>query len=248
MRKQLLAMASTAALGLALSASVPAGAIQIAPVGNAPDASVIQVQDKGRGNSGGFSGGRSGGPSGGPGISGRSAGPSGGPGISGRGNFSAPNARGNFEARGQTQSMPRGNFEARGKTQGPNPQLQSRDLSRGNFEPRGEVNRKDFNKKDFGDKKDISRGDFDRPRGDVSRGDWNKNGDKKDFSRWKGNKPHLTHRGWDRHHKHRFFGAFLIGVPFGYYTIASNPCYDWIYGPQGWGYYWNYDRCPAVLL
>jgi hypothetical protein len=237
MKKQLLAMASTAALGLALSASVPASAIQVAPSGNAPDASVIQVQDKGRGNFGGFSGGRSGGPSGGPGISGRSAAPSGGPAISGRGNFSAPSARGNFEARGQTQ--------------GPKPQLQTRDLPRGNFEPRGEVSRKDFDKKDFG-RKDISRGDFDRkgsPRGDVSRGDWDKKDwDKKDFSRWKGNKPNLVHRGWDRHHKHRFFGAFLIGVPFGYYVVASNPCYDWIYGPQGWGYYWNYDRCPAVLL
>jgi hypothetical protein len=188
-------MASSVALAVAVS--TPAGAMQFsAGAGNAPDANVIQVQDKGHGGrSGGhFSGGGSGGPSGGPSVS-------------TRGNFSGPSARGNFEARGQ---------------------VQTRDLPRGNIQPRGELSKKDL------------------PRGEVHGGDWNKKEwDRKDFSRWQGSKPHIVHRGWDRHHKHRFFGAFLIGVPYGYYAVVSNPCYDWFYGPQGWGYYWNYDRCPV---
>jgi hypothetical protein len=57
--------------------------------------------------------------------------------------------------------------------------------------------------------------------------------------------PRLVHRGWDRHHRHRFFGAFLVGIPLGYAAISTHPCYDWVYGPYGWGYYWNYDRCPV---
>lgn len=140
-----------------------------------------------------------------------------GPGVSARGNFSGPSVRGNFSA-----PSARGNFEPRG-------QVQSRDFSRGKFqsnEARGQVQ--------------TQRRDFDRS--DYSRRESRHSGD---FSRWQGNKPHLAHRGWDRHHKHRFFGAFLIGVPYGYYAISGNPCYDWFYGPEGWGYYWNYDRCPV---
>jgi hypothetical protein len=228
MRKQLLAMASTAALGLAVSVSGPAGAIQLTPgAGNAPDASVIQVQDKRH-----FGGGRGAG----PGISARGpGGPSGGPGISARG-MSGP-----IQLRGPSG----GDFQPRG-------QVQTRNFSSDKFEARGQVQSRNLQKRDVQtfkkpDSQAFRKPDFKSqnfPRGEVRRGDW----DKKDFSRWSGNKPHIVHRGWDRHHKHRFFGAFLIGVPFGYYVVASNPCYDWIYGPQGWGYYWNYDRCPVVPL
>jgi hypothetical protein len=240
MRRQLLAMASSAALGLAISASGPAGAIQPSPgLGSATDANVIQVKDRD-----------------GSGFSGRSGGNSGG---MNRGNFSAP--RGNFQIRGENRgnfSAQGGKFEARGQVQ--NKSIQSG----GNFEPRGDsrsgyFNKKDFSQKNFDKKEFSSQKNFDKnnlPRGEARGGDWdkkdwnkkdwsNKDWDKKDFSRWKGNRPHLAHRGWDRHHKHRFFGVFLIGVPYGYYAVADNPCYDWLYGPQGWGYYWSYDRCPV---
>ncbi|MEX2127785.1 MAG: hypothetical protein WD871_06025 [Xanthobacteraceae bacterium] len=52
-------------------------------------------------------------------------------------------------------------------------------------------------------------------------------------------------RGWSRDHKYAFYGAILVGVPFGYATYASHPCYDWLVGPEGVGYYWNYERCPV---
>jgi hypothetical protein len=223
MRRQLLAMASSAALGLAISMSGPAGAIQLTPgLGNAADANVIQVRD--RDNDGGR---------GGANVNARG----GGAGEMNRGNFSAPRA--NFQARG-------GDFQARGQ------------IHRGDFHARGQVNRGDFNRADRGDfrprgqvqtrelqSRDLQRRDIQRR--DVDRKDFNRNdGDRRaDYSRWKGSRPHLAHRGWDRHHKHRFFGAFLIGVPYGYYAISANPCYDWLYGPQGWGYYWSYDRCPV---
>jgi hypothetical protein len=42
-----------------------------------------------------------------------------------------------------------------------------------------------------------------------------------------------------------FFGGFLVGVPYGYATVAGHPCYDWRLGPSGPGYYWNYYRCPV---
>jgi len=54
-----------------------------------------------------------------------------------------------------------------------------------------------------------------------------------------------VHRGWSRDPRHIFYGAALIGVPFGYAAYASHPCYDWLPGPRGVGYYWNYDRCPV---
>jgi hypothetical protein len=231
MRRHLLAMASSAALGLAISMSGPAGAIQPTPgLGNAADANIIQVRDKGN------DGGR-----GGANVNVRSGG-DGGRGMN-RGNFSAPRA--NFQARGQ---MNRGDFQARGQ------------IHRGDFHARGRVNRGEFNRADKSDfrprgqvqtrelqSRDVQRQDLQRQRRDVDRKDFNRNdGDRRaDYSRWKGNRPHLAHRGWDRHHHHRFYGAFLIGVPFGYTAISANPCYDWIYGPQGWGYYWNYDTCPV---
>lgn len=46
-----------------------------------------------------------------------------------------------------------------------------------------------------------------------------------------------------RHRRHRFHGPVFI-VPFGYSLYATHPCYDWRFGPRGWGYYWNYWRCP----
>jgi hypothetical protein len=247
MRRQLLAMASSAALGVAISMSGPAGAIQLTPgLGNAADANVIQVRD--RGNDGGRGGasfsGRGGG--GGSQMSIRSGGDS-GRGMS-RGNFSAPRA--NFQARGQVN---RGDFRARGQVD----RGDFKRVDRSDFRARGQVNRDNFNRRDFnrGDRgdirargqvqsreiqRDVQRRELQRERRDINRNDGNK-----DYSRWKGNHPRLSHRGWDRHHKHRFFGAFLIGVPFGYAAISANPCYDWVYGPQGWGYYWNYDRCPV---
>ena len=54
-----------------------------------------------------------------------------------------------------------------------------------------------------------------------------------------------VHRGWSRDRRHIFYGAVLVGVPFGYAAYDSHPCYDWLDGPQGVGYYWNYYRCPV---
>ena len=51
------------------------------------------------------------------------------------------------------------------------------------------------------------------------------------------------HVRWSRDRRHRYYGAFF-GVPFGYALYAGNSCYDWRVGPRGWGYYWNYYRCP----
>ena len=34
-------------------------------------------------------------------------------------------------------------------------------------------------------------------------------------------------------------------VPNGYAAYATHPCYEWLVGPRGQGYYWNYDRCPV---
>ena len=48
---------------------------------------------------------------------------------------------------------------------------------------------------------------------------------------------------WSRDRRHRFYGSYF-SVPFGFALYASHYCYDWEYGPRGWGYYWNYDRCP----
>jgi hypothetical protein len=208
MRKQLLAMGSISALAIALSASAPANAIQLAPgLGAAPDAKVIHVQDRARGGERGPSMGNRG-------TDARIN-------VSPRGNI---DARGSFQSRGQVQTreLPRG-------------QVQSRDFDRRDFSR--DSDRRDYSRSDRRDySRDSDRRDYSRDRRDDSR---------KDFSRWHGAKPHIVHRGWDRHHRHRFYGAFLIGVPYGYYAVTGNPCYDWIYGPEGWGYYWNYDRCPV---
>jgi hypothetical protein len=55
----------------------------------------------------------------------------------------------------------------------------------------------------------------------------------------------IVRQGWSRDRKHAFYGAYLLGVPMGYAAYASHPCYQWLVGPQGPGYYWNYDRCPV---
>ena len=49
---------------------------------------------------------------------------------------------------------------------------------------------------------------------------------------------------WSRDHRHRYYGPYFI-VPFGYELYAGNSCYDWAYGPHGWGYYWDYWTCPV---
>ena len=49
---------------------------------------------------------------------------------------------------------------------------------------------------------------------------------------------------WTLDRRHRYHGAYFI-VPVGSPLYATHPCYDWFYGPYGWGYYWNYDRCPV---
>ncbi|MEX0589568.1 MAG: hypothetical protein WD207_00620 [Xanthobacteraceae bacterium] len=218
-RKQLLAMASVAALGLATAASgsVSAAAIYLAPdAGTAVDSNVIQVQGRGH---------------------------------EGRGRPGA-----NFNARGG--GSPGANFSARGKVglqQGPSASMRGNFRSgpgpsfaqRGADGPRGQIQKQNFQGQDF-----SSRWSSDnRPRGSIQK----QNFQGQDFSsRWNSdNRPRGSierHRGNHRvvwHGRHHFHGAFLFGVPFGVAVYASHPCYDWIYGPQGLGYYWNYDRCPV---
>ena len=48
---------------------------------------------------------------------------------------------------------------------------------------------------------------------------------------------------WSRDRRHRFYGPYFA-VPLGFTLYATHPCYDWVYGSRGWGYYWNYTRCP----
>ncbi|MFN3746561.1 MAG: hypothetical protein ACK4TL_17810 [Hyphomicrobiaceae bacterium] len=48
---------------------------------------------------------------------------------------------------------------------------------------------------------------------------------------------------WTRDRRYRYYGPYFI-VPFGYWLYDEHYCYDWRYGPRGWGYYWNYRRCP----
>ena len=55
----------------------------------------------------------------------------------------------------------------------------------------------------------------------------------------------IVRQGWSRDRRHAFYGAYLLGVPLGYAAYASHPCYVWLVGPRGPGYYWNYDRCPV---
>jgi hypothetical protein len=55
----------------------------------------------------------------------------------------------------------------------------------------------------------------------------------------------IVRQGWSRDRRNAYYGAYLLGIPFGYAAYASNPCYDWVVGPQGPGYYWNYGRCPV---
>jgi hypothetical protein len=219
MRKRIFAMASSAALAVA-TASVPAGAMPLPGGGGvAFDANVIQVQGKemrGGPGGGGFSGGTGGNVAGS---------------ISRGGDGPGGNIRGSFGGRAGPDAGGRAGADA-GVTvrRGDGPGVSGR----------GQVS---------GEQRFTREGDS-RPRGRVGNSDrrdfsYGGNSRKGDFSRWAGNRPHIRHRGWSRDHRHRFFGAFLIGVPFGYAAVSSHPCYDWFYGPQGWGYYWSYDRCPV---
>jgi hypothetical protein len=84
-----------------------------------------------------------------------------------------------------------------------------------------------------------------RSRGDDGRRSMNRGDGDRQFSRNFDRGHRHAHRGWSRDRRHIFYGAALIGVPFGYAAYASHPCYDWVAGPRGVGYYWNYDRCPV---
>lgn len=53
----------------------------------------------------------------------------------------------------------------------------------------------------------------------------------------------VPRRSYRKRGRHRFHEPVFI-VPFGYGHYATHPCYDWRLGPRGWGYYWNYWRCP----
>ncbi len=57
--------------------------------------------------------------------------------------------------------------------------------------------------------------------------------------------PHRSARAyrWSRDRRYRFYGPFFA-VPLGFSLYATHPCYDWGFGPSGWGYYWNEARCP----
>jgi len=199
MRKQLVAMTSSAVLGVVVAATglAPTVADPISTGGHAADTQVIPIQFQGqrfdRGGGGGGQGMR---------------GPGGG----------------RFESRGQVQTqqrVPRQDFRVQTQT----PQRVPRQDFRVQTQRQRDFQRRDVQRRDF-DRRAFSRREVQR-QGRIYRG------------------PRLVHRGWDRRHRHRFFGAFLVGIPFGYAAISAHPCYDWIYGPQGWGYYWNYDRCPV---
>lgn len=207
MTKLSMMMTGASALALAAFASVPAGAIQVAPDAGAANAPVTQVQFGGGDNRFGGQGGPSAGnrgPSGGSGYSGRgSGGP--GPAISGRGQ-GAPSFSGRSgPSRGDVQRSVRG--------------------------PSAPTVNRNFNN----DGPRVSGRGYDGPR-DGRRFDGRRDG------HWDGR---LVRRGWSRDHRYAFYGAVLVGVPLGYAMVADNPCYDWNYGPNGWGYYWNYYRCPV---
>jgi hypothetical protein len=217
MRKLSMLAAGASALSIAAFASVPAGAIQVAPNGGAGAANlpIVQAQFEGKGRFGGGSSAGNRGPSG-P----RSSGPS----FNGRGSGGP-----SFSGRSVQQRSVRG--------------------------PSGPTVNRNFNRNDAprvtrrGDSGPYARTDGRRDGKNWSRNDgknWSrhdgKNWDRHDGKRWNGR---LVRRGWSRDHRYAFYGAVLVGVPLGYAMIEGNPCYDWTYGPSGWGYYWNYYRCPV---
>lgn len=109
--------------------------------------------------------------------------------------------------------------------------------SRGDVRGGAQFQRNDGPRASSGNRVTRSRGDDGRRV--ITRGD-------RQFSRdvSRGQHRHV-HRGWSRDRRHIFYGAALIGVPFGYAAYSSHPCYDWLAGPEGVGYYWNYYRCPV---
>jgi hypothetical protein len=208
MRKLSMLAAGASALSIAAFASVPAGAIQVAPNGGAGAANlpIVQAQFEGKGRFGGGSSAGNRGPrGGGPAFSGR--GPS-GPSFNGR------SSRGSVQQRSVRGPTVNRNFN---RNDAP------RVTRRGNSAPYARSNGRHDGK-------------------NWSPHDGNKNWSRHDGKRWNGR---LVRRGWSRDHRHAFYGAILLGVPFGYAMVESNPCYDWNYGPSGWGYYWNYYRCPV---
>jgi hypothetical protein len=66
----------------------------------------------------------------------------------------------------------------------------------------------------------------------------------KPATKWVGPRHPPRYLGWSLDRRHRYYGAYFL-VPFGIALYASHYCYDWTLGPYGWGYYWNYDRCPV---
>lgn len=110
--------------------------------------------------------------------------------------------------------------------QGQRPQIQRQNVERRNVQPRQNVQRPDVRR--------------DRPRASSPR---NVERRSRTVERRGHHRP--IRRGWSRDRRHAFYGAYVIGVPFGYATYAAHPCYSWAIGPQGPGYYWNYLRCPV---
>lgn len=153
--------------------------------------------------------------------------------VQGRGEGPRMGARGGFSARGGPGPSVRGGFQGRAQVAPRGGQLQA--APRGGFAPRAQVQRREFQRRDFGPRVQSRRD------GDFRRFDRRRIESRRHFK----DRPRIVHRGWSRDRRHRFFGAFLLGVPFGYAAIAAHPCYDWTYGPYGWGYYWNYYRCPV---
>jgi hypothetical protein len=159
---------------------------------------------------------RGGGGGGGGGEMGRGGG-SGGSGVSGRSGGDA-GASGGRDVRGGAQVQ---------RNEGPRVQRNEATRVQRNEGPRAHSTDRVTRLRGDG-QRSINRGDGDRQ---ISR----------DFNR--GHR-HVN-RGWSRDRRHIFYGAALIGVPFGYAAYASHPCYDWLAGPRGVGYYWSYDRCPV---
>jgi hypothetical protein len=204
MRKHLFALTGAVALGLAtaVSGSLPAGAIQLAPgVVSAADTNVIQVQREGR-------------------EGGRDAGASSGGERRGGSDGVRGSGRGGDAANTRQRSV-----------QGQRPQVQRQNVQRQNVQQES-VQRESVQRQDV--RRDRQRTVSPRTVERNSRVTVQRSGD---------HRP--VRRGWSRDRRHIFYGAYLIGVPFGYTTYATHPCYSWLIGPQGPGYYWDYDRCPV---
>lgn len=208
-------LAMTSATALGLATAV-AGAAPLAPVKVGNDGMLIQVQnDRGPGGNMG------GGDNSGGGSGARGGGPGGGAGLSnGAGQGGGPSG----QAAGRSGGESRGAVQQDGQRRGQR-------VDGGN---RARVDGRSGDGRRSGDARQFSRGN---------------DGERRMNRREGGDRRYSNHRpvrhGWSRDRRHAFYGAVLIGVPFGYAAYASHPCYDWVVGPQGAGYYWNYSRCPV---